>query len=112
MPAEKPALAIYVAIDEPQNAQYGGVVAAPIFSDHSLRLPCHTWASKGAIARNEPDGRSELLVTAPVDKAAKAWRWWVENPNLSGNESKAVVPNFTGLTVSEAITVAHRKSCL
>ena len=108
VPAEKPALVIYVAIDEPQNAQYGGVVAAPIFSViAAAALPYMGITS--AIARNEPDERSELLVTAPVDKAAKAWRWWVENPNLSGNESKAVVPNFTGLTVSEAITVAHRK---
>ena len=108
VPAEKPALVIYVAIDEPQNAQYGGVVAAPIFSViAAAALPYMGITS--AIARNEPGGRSELLVTAPVDKAAKAWRWWVENPNLSGNESKAVVPNFTGLTVSEAITVAHRK---
>jgi cell division protein FtsI/penicillin-binding protein 2 len=30
-PAENPAIAVLVAIDEPQKGHYGGVVAAPVF---------------------------------------------------------------------------------
>jgi cell division protein FtsI (penicillin-binding protein 3) len=36
LPAEKPRLAIYVAIDEPTGEVYGGTVAAPIFREIAL----------------------------------------------------------------------------
>jgi cell division protein FtsI (penicillin-binding protein 3) len=40
VPADRPRLVIFVAVDEPRGAQYGGVIAAPVFkeiSEASLR---------------------------------------------------------------------------
>ena len=38
-PADKPAVAVLVIIDEPQGAYYGGTVAAPVFERLQGTLP-------------------------------------------------------------------------
>lgn len=61
LPVEDPEIGIIVVVDEPQGAQYGGVVAAPAFSRIASQALCYLDPdpqSKSAVARNRrEDGR-------------------------------------------------------
>jgi cell division protein FtsI (penicillin-binding protein 3) len=109
VPANNPALVIYVAVDEPKKAQYGGVVAAPIFAQIAQEsLPYlgigHTEGHLTKVAQ----ARQRLRPS--FSQVPKAWRWWVEDPKLAANREKSVVPDVLGLTLNQAINRLRERS--
>ena len=108
LPAQNPALVIYVAVDEPKVEQYGGVVAGPIFAEiASEALPyLGIGPSKMGKAQKQLSKRQKIRRASEVPKA---WRWWVEDPKLAANQAKAVVPSLIGLTLSQAVGRARAK---
>lgn len=74
VPAEKPGLVIAVAVDEPANSEYGGVVAAPVFREIAeqavLRYgipPDKAIASpldRRALVRGQPNAHHDLMAMA------------------------------------------------
>ena len=103
VPANNPALVIYVAVDEPKKAQYGGVVAAPIFAQIAEEsLPYlgigHTKGQHTTVTQPRAKLRPSF------SQVPKAWRWWVEDPKLAANREKSVVPDVLGLTLNQAIS--------
>ena len=78
VPVDHPRLVILVAIDEPRGIPYGGVVAAPVFSEvglwslnHLQVNPKIRLAEKGIDAKEKTSSRS---VSVPHPR----WRWcWV-----------------------------------
>jgi len=114
-PAQKPALAIAVIIDEPKGACYGGVVAAPIFREiaaQSLRFLGYYPKSK-----NAPALASLLPTPAAAQPGPEAQP---QTPRLVGpqkpRELRAavpqkpleVMPDLTGLTIRQALDLLHR----
>lgn len=95
-PADRPRVAILVVIDEPRGAQYGGVVAAPVFrevAESTLRY-----------LRVEPSLPERRLVLAPIALAA------ISHPKRSRAVSSPmgipVVPDLKGLDGRAAIARA------
>lgn len=80
-PAESPKICLLVVIDSPKNSYYGGSVAAPIFRNIALR-----WASISPSS----------LVSKTDNKKA----------DLASNQNYVFIPEFSGVTVTEAKMIA------
>lgn len=115
-PAQKPALAIAVIIDEPKGAIYGGVVAAPIFREiaaQSLRfLGYYPQGDDNktvlagllptpAAAQPPPDAkpRTPKAVTPPQPPAVR--------PAIP-KKPLEVMPDLSGLTIRQVLDLLHR----
>ncbi|MFZ5450302.1 MAG: penicillin-binding protein [Thermodesulfobacteriota bacterium] len=119
-PAEKPALAIAVIIDEPKGAIYGGVVAAPVFREiaaQSLRflghypqgenqpvlagmLPTFTGAKSPAAAKAPAASKAPPPKEAPAPPPRKL-RSPVPQKRLE------VMPDLNGMTLRQALNLLH-----
>jgi cell division protein FtsI (penicillin-binding protein 3) len=108
VPAEAPRLLGVVVIDEPQGKiHFGGQVAAPVFravATETLRLmgiaPRPT-----AVATGPGPSVGKAAVAADDDRAADGFVA-LREPAPAGGGSE--VPDFTGLSLAEALEVAHR----
>jgi cell division protein FtsI (penicillin-binding protein 3) len=132
VPADDPRLALIVIVDEPQGGHLGGSVAAPIFkeiAEQALRYlhvpPSEVVAAKDAkAAPDEAPGKAPApgddapATDLPPDDDALG-----EDPGLAekwdevaGAEGGAApeapdavqVPDFTGMSLGQAIHAAHR----
>ncbi|MCA9558779.1 MAG: transpeptidase family protein [Myxococcales bacterium] len=103
VPAQDPRLVIYVNVDEPQQAQYGGVVAAPIFAGIAREVlpylgvePTEPYA---------PDDDEEIEdwedVAEGIDPQARPW--WYEEAVLAGAPQHLVVPDLSGAPLAEVV---------
>jgi cell division protein FtsI (penicillin-binding protein 3) len=114
-PADKPALAISVIIEEPKGAVYGGLVAAPIFREiaaQSLRFLGYYPKSK-----NAPVLAGLLPTPAEAQPKPEAQP---QTPRLTGPQKPRglraavpqkpleVMPDLTGLTIRQVLDLLHR----
>ncbi len=100
-PSDSPAIVILVALDKPQGKPYGGIVAAPVFSDVGGWTLNHlnvTPAFPTATASHERAGQRNFSYPAEKDKAMV-----VLHPDLPGT-----IPNVKGLAVREVLKKAKR----
>ncbi|MBI4643784.1 MAG: PASTA domain-containing protein [Deltaproteobacteria bacterium] len=115
-PAQKPALAIAVIIDEPKGAIYGGVVAAPIFREiaaQSLRFLGYYPQgdeNKTVLAGLLPTPASaqpppEAKLRAP--KAAAPPKPLAVR-DAAPKKPLQVMPDLSGLTIRQALDLLHR----
>jgi cell division protein FtsI (penicillin-binding protein 3) len=114
-PAEKPALAIVVIIDEPKGAIYGGVVAAPIFREIAAQsLPYLGYYPQGentpvlagmlpTAAAAQPPPQAE----SPPPKAAAPPRLRVMG-GAAPKKPLEVMPDLSGLTIRQVLDLLHR----
>lgn len=102
VPAEDPRLVIYVAVDEPTEAQYGGVVAAPIFARVAREALPYLGVEATAEITEELDDEADFEVVAEgIDPQARPW--WFEESVLTGAPSHLVVPDFKGQPLAAVI---------
>ena len=108
VPLNNPALAIYVVVDEPQEAQYGGVVAAPIFATIAREiLPYLGIAPTEPIDESDPESRygadaeADQWAAEGIDPQARPW--WAEQAVLSGSPTHLSVPDFKGLPLGAVL---------
>ncbi len=132
VPADNPRLVIAVMIDEPQGIHYGGVVAAPAFkaiAESALRY-LGVAPSSRAMAQDKPDKQHKLsgrpapepvaevdspglddpaavLASEQVDADDGALAAGDGTPAASGGGPVAC-PDFTGMSMGEAIRAAHK----
>ncbi len=119
-PAVHPRMALFVMVDEPQGTHYGSMVAGPIFAEvmrdalRSLNVPpdlAVASVSPPAVAKAVAGKRADAL-TANTDKDAPSSapidgsRASDPNDESDGEEATVEVPDFTGLSVSEALVAA------
>ena len=100
-PSDSPAIVILVALDKPQGKPYGGIVAAPVFSDVGGWTLNHlnvTPAFPPATARHERAGQRNFSYPPEKDKGMV-----VLHPDLPGT-----IPNVKGLGVREVLKKAKR----
>ncbi len=114
-PAQKPALAIVVIIDEPKGAIYGGVVAAPIFREiaaQSLRFLGYYPQGENtpvlagllptpAAAQPPPEAKP------PAPKAPAPPKPMRLQP-AAPKKPLEVMPNLSGLTIRQVLDLLHR----
>jgi cell division protein FtsI (penicillin-binding protein 3) len=97
-PVDDPKLVLLVVIDEPQGANYGGVVAAPVFKTMMEKVLSYlNVLPKGTlIVKNEIDSASikEASDTTPLIEAVKV-----------GKElERVMMPDLTGLSMRNALS--------
>jgi len=111
-PSDSPAIVVLVALDEPKVSPYGGIVAAPVFSDvggwtlnHLNVTPSFppvaappAEQSEAARARALQAGQQDLSYPAEGDEGIV-----VLNPDLPGS-----IPNLKGLGVRDVLRKARR----
>ena len=109
VPSDKPRLAIYISIDEPEKEQYGGKVAAPVFAKIvSEALPfmgvppddtivAHSRRSRTRSRKNRRQNRINLIKT--VDNTP----WWSKDRFLTRASEDMVVPDIKGLDLKTAL---------
>ncbi len=109
-PAHAPRIAMVVAIDEPVGQHFGSVVAAPAFqqiAEETLR-----YLGVAPAASDAPRPEALAKKDAAPARAKKAKAPVIEpTPELDSTEIEAdadAVPDFTGMTMAEALAAARR----
>ena len=90
-PSRNPVITAIVIVDEPKEAIYGGVVAAPIWADI---------VSKTLKYMNVPAMEQELI----PDEGQKNGERWVRGTVSAEPRDLTVMPDLKGLTLREALT--------
>ncbi len=109
LPAKKPRVVILVSVDNPQGGHYGNEVAAPTFSRLAARVMTHLRVQREDGTRPSPDPL-ELMADNAKLLAGFTPLQDVE-PDLPGRGRPSVLdglPDFTGLTMVEALDAAER----
>ncbi|MBW1723078.1 MAG: transpeptidase family protein [Deltaproteobacteria bacterium] len=99
VPASRPRLVIFVAVDEPRGLYYGGSVAAPVFREVGA------WALN--LLRVNPR-HQVVMVNKEVAKIRDSL-WRPESMEEGGGrekEEEGCLPDFRGLTMREVLTRA------
>lgn len=104
-PADNPQVVILVMLDEPQRDKWGGVAAAPVFKQIGEQiLNCHKANIRETpVIETEKPGKVQLVSTEPSLVE--------EDPaNETVVDDESLMPDFSGLTIREAMKVAKTRS--
>jgi cell division protein FtsI (penicillin-binding protein 3) len=109
LPADDPKLLILVALYDVGHEHFGGLVAAPVFSeiaqgairDLNITAPNHVYQTASMIPFLNPEkgGASGPRATVNVDDYL---------PVLTGSKLARATPNFFGLSLRQALELARR----
>lgn len=102
VPVDDPKLAILVIIDEPYLNDFGGVVAAPAFS----RIGSRTLAYLNVIPSEEFKHRARESAPIPENRAGAGEQAVAHAVSSPRGVGPAVVPDFAGMSVGEALRIA------
>jgi len=108
-PAENPVVVGIVLFDEPKNSRYGGETSAPIFKNIAERYYCLPQFMAERML-NSAQNRNEQIELPVVDsqsefvKILEVSARYYEDPHNEG-----LIPNFKGLTMKQAMTLAVTK---
>jgi len=104
-PSDNPQVAILVMLDEPQRDKWGGVAAAPVFKSIGEQiLNCFkTNIRQTPVFEPQPNNNLQLVSTdkSLVDDMTKF---------EDGIDDDSRMPDFTGLTIREALKTAKSRS--
>jgi cell division protein FtsI (penicillin-binding protein 3) len=105
-PADDPKIVLLVVIDEPQGADYGGVVAAPVFKAIMEKvLPYLHVLPKGTlVVKNETDSASI--------KEASGSEPLMETVMMGKGLERVVMPDLTGLSMRNALSRIEGKGLI
>lgn len=108
LPAKNPRVVILVSVDAPQGGHYGNEVAAPTFARLGERVMVHLGVERDDATATLP---APIALLADNSKLADGFTPTLDiEPALPGHRPTAVdggLPDFTGLTISEALDAAH-----
>jgi cell division protein FtsI (penicillin-binding protein 3) len=107
VPAKDPRVVILVSVDDPQGGHYGNEVAAPTFAVLGARVMEHLGVPREDGSRPVPD---PIRLLASNVKLAEGFTPVLDiEPALPGDRPVEIdggLPDFTGLTLAEAIDAA------
>ena len=105
-PADDPKVVLLVVIDEPQGANYGGVVAAPVFKAIMEKiLPYFNAHPKGTLIVKDESN------TIPVKRAVRP-ESLMEEVKVVKAAGKEVMPDLTGLSMRGALSQIEGKGLI
>jgi cell division protein FtsI (penicillin-binding protein 3) len=103
-PAENPRVVLFVMIDEPQGTHFGSMVAGPVFTE--VMADALRWLGV------PPDAAPPVAVAAPTVKMEEQEKdeddGFVTPADEPRAQSASEVPDFTGMSVGEALAAAKR----
>jgi cell division protein FtsI (penicillin-binding protein 3) len=100
VPVEQPRLTILVVVDEPKTSSYGGIVAAPAFSEIALQTLCYLKVPPGKTQKAKP----QSPITSNADQKIHSALIADEGTFEVGNEG-AVMPNFHGMSMRQVMRI-------
>jgi cell division protein FtsI (penicillin-binding protein 3) len=101
VPADKPKLVLFVAVDEPQGSHYGGVIAAPVFSE----IASQSLSYLGIFPDDGVDGAGEG--TEPRVLEAALYLDNLKDEAISDFKD-GVVPDLKGKTIRSVVRVTNK----
>ncbi len=105
-PVEDPKIVVLVVIDEPQGANYGGIVAAPVFRAIVEKvLPyLHIFPKGTMVVKDETDFsvRAKKIPSSSL----------VDGVSVSKGVEKMVMPDLTGLSMRKALSRIEGKGLI
>ncbi len=104
VPVEQPRLTILVVIDEPKTSSYGGVVAAPAFSEIAMQSLCYLKAPPGKPLKAKAQPPGSPLPPPKVQPALQAEEGTFE----LGDEGYAM-PDFRGKSMRQVLRVMGKR---
>lgn len=108
VPAESPRVVILVSVDNPVGGHYGNEVAAPTFARLGARVMEHLGVEREDGSRPTPDPIALLADSTVLAEGFTPLR--DVEPDLPGRGPTVVtggLPDFTGLTLAEALDAAQ-----
>jgi cell division protein FtsI (penicillin-binding protein 3) len=106
VPADDPKMVLLIVIDEPQEANYGGVVAAPVFKVITERvLPYLNVHPKGTLIVKDESSPAQ-------GKAAVRSASFMEEVKVVKASGKEVMPDLTGLSMRNALSRMEGKGLI
>jgi cell division protein FtsI (penicillin-binding protein 3) len=110
VPVEDPKLVMYILVDEPTKAQYGGVVAAPIFKSIGeeilpylgVRATEPIVAGAGADSGTAADVAEAEIEDAFEPVEARTQAWWMEAKDPTGK--RVTMPDLRGAPLADVLT--------
>ena len=103
-PSGSPRLAILVTIDEPQRFKWGGEAAAPVFKEISQQIIRCFESGIGEVPTIEKED-----ITKPVKIQLALSPVAVSAANDAAPEAEDLLPDFTGMTLKNALKVAQER---
>jgi cell division protein FtsI (penicillin-binding protein 3) len=110
-PAEKPQITMLIVLDEPKIDKWGGMASAPVFRDIGDQiLNC----IKTDLRERSPEPPPREPVRIPAEKGVKlvsapAPALLLNSASRESEENEALMPDFRGLTMREALKRARVK---
>ena len=108
VPVDDPKLVMYVLVDEPTKAEYGGVVAAPIFRMIGQEVLPYLGVPPTEPIVAAAGSEDEAEVLGESDQAevfetveARAQAWWLNDAAVDA--PRTTMPDLRGATVGEAL---------
>jgi hypothetical protein len=103
-PAHNPRLVAYILVDEPQNKhRYGGVVAAPVFSQIATEVLPYLGVEATEVMSDVVETVAFEEEETAVGLARQARPWWLEKSVIAGARTHRVVPDLSGLPLATAV---------
>jgi cell division protein FtsI (penicillin-binding protein 3) len=105
-PAEDPRLVLFVMVDEPQGTHYGSMVAGPVFSE--VMADALRWLSVPPDAVVQE--KLQLVAAAPAENDSEDDGFVTpsDDPRSQSQIEVPEVPDFTGMSIGEALQAARR----
>lgn len=107
LPAEAPRLVILVAIDEPKKGVYGGLIAAPVFSQIATQAMQYL---KVAPNGEMPAGETLPSLEQLFVEAMKPERTQPQNVVVTDNTGGPQMPDFTGLSYRQVLELMEDRN--
>ena len=103
-PAEAPRIVIYIAVDEPTKAHYGGLVAAPIFARVAQgALPYLGVKATQSVSSSLAELEYPEDTTAAEGLDPQSRPWWQEQSVVAGSSDHVVVPDLKGKSLAQVV---------
>ena len=107
VPAREPRVIILVSVDRPEGGQYGNEVAAPTFARLGTRIMTHLGVAREDGSRPVPES---IAIESTDDRLLQGFTPDRDvEPELPGQRDSPFttgLPDFTGMTIAEALRVA------
>jgi cell division protein FtsI (penicillin-binding protein 3) len=100
VPADHPRLTILVVIDEPKTSSYGGIVAAPAFSEIAQQSLCYL---KVAPSKTDKAKAKKPVEANPPQKEQPAVV--ADEAVIDEGTGGSLMPNFNGMSMRQVLKV-------
>jgi cell division protein FtsI (penicillin-binding protein 3) len=100
VPADHPRFTILVVIDEPKTSSYGGIIAAPAFSEIALQSLCYLKVAPSKTDKTKT--KKPVEVNSPQKEQAPVI---VDEAVIEEGTGGPMMPNFQGMSMRQVLRI-------